>query len=349
MIPPECDSLGIRPDPIDCQFVAENCADVLCRIAPDHLIHYISPSCTEILGWLPAEMIARDLRQFIFSGDLTAFDRLECGKSPDGKNYAHARVRMRRKDQTPVWISINARCVRDSVTGEPRQYVLSMRDITGRSALEERLSNLAMTDALTGLWNRRAFDQALRREWKRALRDKSQVSLLLLDLDHFKMLNDRHGHLLGDNCLKAVASTISNAVRTSDIVCRWGGDEIAVILPATDSTGALQVAEKVRTVIEALRISSNGHSNESVSVTASIGVATAEEHTAKPAVISQVLLRAADRALYRAKHEGHNRVANVVASLLINTTGTFPKESGWAAQGEGRPAAPTVSNLHICK
>lgn len=349
MIPPESDCLGIRPDPIDCKFVAENCADVLCSIAPDHLIHYISPSCTEILGWLPAEMVAKDLRHFIFSDDLPAFDRLESGKSPDGKNYAHARVRIRRKDQTPVWISINARCVRDSLTGEPRQYVLSMRDITGRSALEEKLSNLAMTDALTGLWNRRAFDQALRREWRRALRDKSQVSLLLLDLDHFKMLNDRHGHVLGDKLLETVASTISNAVRTSDLVCRWGGDEIAIILPATDSVGALQVAEKVRAAIEVLRIPSTGHSNESMSVTASIGVATAEENTAKPAVVSQALLRAADRALYRAKHEGHNRVANVLASLPINTTGAFPKESGWAALGKGRLAAPTVSDSQICE
>jgi diguanylate cyclase (GGDEF)-like protein/PAS domain S-box-containing protein len=294
---------------IDYRFLAENCADVLCSIGADHVIHYVSPSCLEILGWDPAEMIAKDLRQFIFSDDLPALEDLEVGKPPDGVAYTHARLRFLRKDQTFLWISVNARCICDSATGEPRQYVFCMRDITGRTVLEEKLSALAMTDALTGLWNRRAFDQALRREWKRTFRKESDLSLLLLDLDHFKPLNDQYGHPLGDECLAAVAAAISDTVRATDVVCRWGGDEVAIILPATDQAGALKAAEKIRCAIEALRFRAKKNSGESVSVTASIGVATGQAAPDGTLPAPQDLLLAADRALYQAKHEGHNRVA----------------------------------------
>jgi len=307
-IPPEVEHGPRNALGIDYKFLAENCADILCSIAPDHLIECVSPSCSEILGWEPAEMMARDLRQFIYSDDLPALEGVESSKPPDGVAYTHARLRLLRKDQTFVWISVNSRCVRDATTGEPRQYVLSMRDITGRTVLEEKLSALAMTDSLTGLWNRRAFDQALRREWKRTSRKDAHLSLLLLDLDHFKPLNDQYGHPLGDECLAAVASTISDGVRATDVVCRWGGDEIAIILPATDSTGALRVAEKIRAAIQDLRFSSDRNSNECVTVTASIGVATATPEQEGALTAPHDLLKAADKALYQAKHDGHNRV-----------------------------------------
>ncbi len=299
----------------DYKFLAENCADILCSIAPNHLIQCISPSCFEILGWKPAEMLTQDLPQFIFPDDMPALEDLKVSKPPDGMAYTHARLRLLKKDQTIVWISINARCIRDSTTGEPCRYVLSMRDITGRTVLEEKLSALAMTDGLTGLWNRRAFDQALRREWKRTSRKEAELSLLLLDLDHFKPLNDRYGHPLGDECLAAVASTISDTVRATDVVCRWGGDEVAIILPATDQAGALKAAEKIRSAIEALRFLSKMNSDEYVSVTASIGVATALPEPDGTIAAPQDLLLAADRALYRAKHDGHNRVATYSGSF----------------------------------
>ncbi len=254
-------------------------------------------------------MTARDLRQFILPDDLPAFDDLEMSKPPEETAYTHARLRFVRRDQTTVWISINARAVRNPATSESFRYVLSMRDITGRTALEEKLSALALTDSLTGLWNRRAFDQALRREWKRTLREKSRLSLLLLDLDHFKSLNDRFGHALGDECLVAVASAITDSVRASDFVCRWGGDEIAVILPATDHAGALRAGEKVRSAVEALHFRAEDHDGECVLVTASVGLATAAREADQRTAIPQNLLRAADLALYRAKHDGRNRVA----------------------------------------
>jgi diguanylate cyclase (GGDEF)-like protein/PAS domain S-box-containing protein len=294
---------------IDYKFLAENCADILCSVGADHVIRYVSPSALDILNWDPGEMIGKDFDEFVFSEDVAVLEDIGTDAAEDGAAYSHVRVRLLKKNQTPVWISINARCVRDPVSGEPREYVLSMRDVTGRKVLEEKLSALAMTDALTGLWNRRAFDQALRREWKRTVRDESQLSLLLLDLDHFKLLNDQYGHPLGDEYLTTVASAISDTVRASDVVCRWGGDEIAIILPGTDHAGAARTAEKVRAAVEALRFRVRKNADEWVSVTASIGVATAISQPAGSVTTPQNLLPAADKALYKAKHDGQNRVA----------------------------------------
>jgi diguanylate cyclase (GGDEF)-like protein/PAS domain S-box-containing protein len=318
LIPPEDQHEPSGAVEIDYKFLAENCADILCSVGADHAIRYVSPSALDTLNWDPGEMIGKDFDEFVFSEDVAVLEDIATGSAEDGAAYSHVRVRLLKKDQTPVWTSINARCVRDPVSGEPRVYVLSMRDITGRKVLEEKLSVLAMTDALTGLWNRRAFDQALRREWKRAVRDESQLSLLLLDLDHFKLLNDQYGHPLGDECLTTVASAISDTVRASDVVCRWGGDEIAIILPGTDHAGAARTAEKARAAVEVLRFRVRKNAYEWVPVTASIGVATAISQPAGSVTTPQNLLLAADKALYKAKHDGQNRA--VVAPPAVPVT-----------------------------
>jgi diguanylate cyclase (GGDEF)-like protein len=184
-----------------------------------------------------------------------------------------------------------------------------MRDITERKLLdlEEKLSELALTDGLTGLANRRAFDEALNMEWKRTFRVGSQISLLLLDIDRFKQFNDNYGHQLGDDSLRAVSIAVRNAVRREiDIVYRYGGEEIAVVylaLPCTDSVGALAVAETVRKAIMDLRIPHMKNSEGGFMVTASVGIATALARDGGTMKMPESLLLSADQALYRAKHE----------------------------------------------
>jgi diguanylate cyclase (GGDEF)-like protein len=204
--------------------------------------------------------------------------------------------------------------VRDPVTGEPSEIVLVMRDVTERKKLEAQLSALALTDSLTGLLNRRAFDEALEREWKRTLRDGSEISLLLLDIDHFKQFNDQYGHQAGDDCLRAVAAAVTEAVRITDTVARYGGEEITVILPSTFTAGAVEVAEKIRASIEALRLPLEGNPEGGNWVTVSVGVATALARVGGTMRMPESLLLAADNAMYKAKHEGRNRVAT---ALLI--------------------------------
>jgi len=304
------------------------------------VIHYASPSSLRILGWKPEEMIGKDFGDFVFPEDVSILDEAEAADVDGSAADSQATVRLIKKDLTAVWTSISARYVRDPATGNPQEYILAMRDITERKVLEEKLSALAMTDGLTGLWNRRAFDQELRREWKRTVRDESQLSMLLLDIDHFKPFNDRYGHPVGDVCLCAVASAVSDSVRASDVVCRWGGDEMAIILPATDALGAFRAAEKVRSAIQTLRFRSNKNSGDWVSVTASIGVATAMPQPDGTITTPPNLLLAADKALYKAKREGQNRVATALpAAPVTQAAGVRPAcEKPKCIQGMGGSA-----------
>ena len=167
------------------------------------------------------------------------------------------------------------------------------------------LQRLTNTDGLTGIANRRYFDDYLDAEWKRAKRMQQEISLLLIDVDNFKLYNDNYGHVAGDLVLKNVAQALeSNAMRSSDLSARFGGEEFAVILPATDSAGSLASGEKVRAAVEALRIA-HAYSGVSDWLTVSIGSATmAPQESQTPSD----LIMQADRRLYRAKQQGKNRV-----------------------------------------
>lgn len=164
-----------------------------------------------------------------------------------------------------------------------------------------RLYALATVDGLTGLFVRRYFDLRLSDEVRLARRYGSGFAVLLLDLDDFKALNDRHGHQAGDRVLVTVARTVQGAVRESDIACRYGGEELAVVMPRASVDEAARVAERVRADVEACRVEAAG---ERLSVTASIGVAAFERGTPD----ADDVVRRADEALYRAKERGKNRV-----------------------------------------
>jgi diguanylate cyclase (GGDEF)-like protein len=169
--------------------------------------------------------------------------------------------------------------------------------------LNERLEQMAVTDGLTGLANRRHFNAMLDREWRRARREHHDVSLLMIDIDWFKGYNDRLGHLAGDDCLRRVAGAIAAAVqRPTDLAARYGGEEFAVILPNTDAVGALAVARRVLASVAALALPYPGEAMRFVSV--SIGTATLAPLAAGT---EATLIAASDEALYRAKNEGRNR------------------------------------------
>jgi len=165
----------------------------------------------------------------------------------------------------------------------------------------QRLQALSMQDGLTGIRNRRYFDEKLEREWQRALRNKESLAMLLIDIDFFKAFNDKHGHLAGDECLKSVAQLIeSTLTRPSDSVARYGGEEFAVILPETDVDGAVHVAENIRQAVEQQGIALEG---ETLYVTVSIG---ASAQIPRPDQAQQELIAIADQSLYLAKSAGRN-------------------------------------------
>jgi diguanylate cyclase (GGDEF)-like protein len=172
---------------------------------------------------------------------------------------------------------------------------------TNLALANERLAALAKTDGLTGIVNRRGFDDALDREWRRAQRHGGAVSLVIFDIDHFKALNDTCGHVTGDDYLRQVATCLnSNAARPGDIVARYGGEEFVVLLAETDQYGAVQAAERLRDAVEALGLPHPG--SPFGVVTVSGGVVTAKATVSQP----NGLLLDADRALYAAKSNGRN-------------------------------------------
>lgn len=177
-----------------------------------------------------------------------------------------------------------------------------------REQLQRRitgLESLAAIDGLTGVLNRRSFDERLTLEWNRAMRNGDAVAVIMADIDFFKAFNDRYGHVAGDFCLRAVATALRESIgRASDTVARYGGEEFAAILPGTELAGAVEVAEKMRASIGALSIPHDASSLGRVSV--SLGVATMQ---AQPDRAPTLLVEKADHALYDAKSGGRNRVA----------------------------------------
>ena len=167
------------------------------------------------------------------------------------------------------------------------------------------LQKLAALDGLTGIANRRRFDEVLKSEWQRGQREKRPLSLLMCDIDQFKTYNDSHGHLAGDLCLKKVAAVLNSTLkRPADLAARYGGEEFALILPDTEREGALQIAEKCRQGIEALAIANAGSSAAHL-ITISIGVCCI---VPSKDMMAEDLIDMADRGLYDAKQQGRNRV-----------------------------------------
>lgn len=212
-----------------------------------------------------------------------------------------------------LYLAIDAGPILDD-DGNLIAVVETLRDMTEQKRAEMALKTLAANDALTGLANRRSFDQAIEIEWARADRSGRPLALLFADVDHFKLFNDNHGHQRGDECLRDVASVIGKtAIRPTDLATRYGGEEFAIIMPDTDMAAASAVAERLRHAVMELRIALDQPANEAC-VTLSVGVAT--YIPGQEVVGPDWLIGQADQALYAAKHLGRNRVVSTDNMLL---------------------------------
>lgn len=227
-----------------------------------------------------------------------------------GMDHIELDIERTRKDGVTVPFMYSATPFR-GLDGAVIGMVARFRDITERKYAEntlkeanERLERLSASDGLTGVANRRCFDQTIQKEWTRLQRTNDALSLIMCDVDFFKLYNDTYGHQGGDDCLKTVARVLQeSAQRGGDCVARYGGEEFAVILPATDEKSAVHIAEKIRRGVEGVAIP---HSKSSAApfVTLSLGVATVvPDNQRKP----ESLIQCADKALYLAKSSGRNR------------------------------------------
>ena len=198
-----------------------------------------------------------------------------------------------------VWVLLSVSLVRDD-EGKPQHLIAQVQDISGRKELEGRLEHLVDHDFLTGLFNGRRFEQELLKEIKSAARYNAGGAVLLLDLDHFKAVNDRFGHRVGDDLLKTVAAALRSRTRETDVLARISGDEFGIILPQVDMAQAETAAEGI---VKALRRQSATLGEHQIPVTASIGVALFDGLT------DIEVWAAADLAMYEAKEAGRDRFA----------------------------------------
>ncbi|MCK6406263.1 MAG: diguanylate cyclase [Rhodocyclaceae bacterium] len=246
--------------------------------------------------------VARRLRQveqpgewtpIIFLTSMTKDEDLEAGIAAGGDDYIH-------KPVSDVVLGAKIRAMQRIIQMRYSLLVLTRKLDTANQELR-RLTSL---DGLTGITNRRHFDDTLNREWRRSMRQGAEFSVIMCDVDQFKEYNDRLGHLEGDDCLRKVATTLAAAMdRGGDLVARYGGEEFVAILPETSLAGASIVAERMRNAVAALAIAHPG--SPFGHVTISLGVASG---VAMPETDPRQLIKAADRALYEAKHAGRNCV-----------------------------------------
>jgi diguanylate cyclase len=285
------------------RLLAEYSRDVIVALQNGRMV-YVSPAVTEALGWPPAEVLGARLVDYCHPEDLAQVRAALRALGRAGEADYSARALHRQGHY--VWMEARARRL-PRRPDRPR-LVINLRNIAARKRVEDELEqaraeleHLARHDPLTSLANRRVFDMALDSECRRASREGHSLSLLMLDLDNFKQLNDSRGHLAGDIVLRSVGRVLAGfARRAGDVAARYGGEEFAVLLPDTDEQAACALAQEICQAMREIRLVHVAP----WPVTASVGVAT---RTSADTGGPDMLLRQADQALYAAKRQGKDR------------------------------------------
>lgn len=261
----------------------------------ERIIERVNDAFTTITGYAPEEAVGRS-PQFLQSGqhDATFYLRIQHELSVRGYWEGEYWYRQRNGETSPLWQSVATLTdARDKI----EHYIYVFHDIRQQKTVEEELKHLADHDRLTGIYNRSRLYRLLIQAMKELERHFTPFSLIMLDVDHFKRINDNHGHDVGDRVLKALTDIITRQLRDSDDVGRWGGEEFMLLAGHTPLEGALTLAERIRATIEATAFEEIGR------VTVSLGVAEIQ-----PGMPLAQAEKAVDKALYHAKRQGRNRV-----------------------------------------
>lgn len=266
---------------------------------------YVGRTREEVPGCLPTELFPARASEVLILDDQTVLRTGETLRSERWASDSHGRRALFDTVKTPYY----------NKDGELVGLVGVSRDITKRYLMEQELRRLATTDALTGVLNRGSLLQKLRDEILRARRYKRALSVLLIDIDHFKSINDSHGHDVGDVALRQMASLCQESLRSSDIFGRYGGEEFLVILPESNLAHAMQIAERLRIRQETYFFK---HKELQLHVTLSVGVSNV--HLADLTDTLEALLKRADVALYEAKKRGRNQCVSELEMAAGSTS-----------------------------
>ena len=278
----------------------ENMQDVYYRTNAQGVVQHVGPGVRRVLGYEPHEIEGRTAESYYpHSSDRDAFK---------AAILAHGEVsdfpgQMVRRDGQVIDISISSHALYDhagNFAGVEGIY----RDVTQRKNLERELQRLATTDMLTGMANRRAFLDCAESVYAHSLDNGEPLTLLMLDLDHFKSINDRFGHLEGDRALVAFAQAVKSELRASDVVGRLGGEEFGVLLPLTAIDEGLEVATRILDSLRALELVDDAGQRYGITASMGVGAFRQTDRSLRDA------LDRADQALYLAKHRGRNQIAS---------------------------------------
>jgi diguanylate cyclase (GGDEF)-like protein/PAS domain S-box-containing protein len=284
--------------------IVNNMAEGLLIIEPDGRIQFTNPACDAYLGYMAHELAGKSISDLL--NPLVAQEYLEYFSrytaSPETAHSHGTReviIRHRTGKSVCMDLTLTPMFLRQPL------FIGLLHDITHHKLSEDALQRAAMIDPLTKIANRRHFDTFLEKEWQRAMRNGSALSLVVLDVDHFKLYNDTLGHAAGDVCLQQVAQAIgTHALRVTDLAARYGGEEFVLLFAETEADSACVLAESIRAHVESLQLP-HPKSLTSAWITVSIGVATMHP---QPADNIETLFVAADRAMYVAKESGRNQV-----------------------------------------
>jgi diguanylate cyclase (GGDEF)-like protein/PAS domain S-box-containing protein len=287
-----------------CTSVVTSLEDGVVAIDKDHRIVLFNEGAQRIFGYAPEEVVGQHLNvllpeRFHLQHDLMVEEFGNGEKTAVSMAHRSRQIYGRRKDGGEFVASIG---ILKMGTTMHRYYAAIVRDISENKKTEEELLRLAATDPLTGAFNRREFMALAQQESMRATRYGHSLSIMMLDLDHFKRLNDTYGHAAGDKALQRFTTLCCNALRTVDIFGRWGGEEFVALLPETDAQGAAIIAERLRKIVSQNILDYN---DQKISLTTSIGIA--QYRTGEVAVEGP--LGRADTAVYDAKKAGRNRIS----------------------------------------
>jgi diguanylate cyclase (GGDEF)-like protein/PAS domain S-box-containing protein len=267
---------------------------------PDNPLIYANDAFEEITGYSKDEALGRNCR--FLQGEETDPEKIsEMRTAIENEEPSTVRIKNYRKNGDPFWNRVSITPVRDD-DGEVTHFVGVQQDVTEYKEIEELLEYRATYDDMTGLINRETLLERFSDERERLQRYDRDLSFLLLDLDHFKEINDNHGHHAGDTVLQRVGQIIQDQIRNSDIGGRYGGEEFGIVLPETELERAQKLARRLREKISQSRVESPD--GATLQVTASIGLSTMNEDDTS----DEELIKRADKAMYHAKEQGRDRV-----------------------------------------
>lgn len=265
----------------------------------DNSIIEVNPAVTKMLGFSREELLSMSISD-IHPREMDLLEEFANRVLVKGAGWTNE-LTCKTKSKKLLFVEISA----SIIIMDNQKYLISIvRNISGRKQMEAQLRMFSFTDGLTGVANRRKLDEYIDIEWRRAMRTELPISIIMIDIDYFKLYNDTYGHLQGDSCLKAVANVIQKSlIRPGDLCARYGGEEFLVLLPDTDEKGALHIAHRIDKNLANEKIE-HCMSDISASVTISMGVASIIPNSK---ITSSQLILKADQVLYKAKKEGRNR------------------------------------------